>query len=100
MKNRINLFMLSGENDYLKTLLRDMHFGIINCYSKNLLSTSVSDNNYTMIIDKFDMNSIVKFCSLISSSHQVNFRPTGIPIVRFFFNFPVSDSESFKFEYL
>jgi len=52
MKNRINLFMLSGENDYLKTLLRDMHFGIINCYSKNLLSTSVSDNNYTMIIDK------------------------------------------------
>jgi hypothetical protein len=52
MKNRINLFMLSGENDYLKTLLRDMHRGIVNHYSTKLFGVEITDHNYVSIADK------------------------------------------------
>jgi hypothetical protein len=52
MKNRINLFMLSGENDYLKTLLRDMHRGIVNYYSNKFFNTEITDNNYVTMTDK------------------------------------------------
>lgn len=43
---RINIFMLSAENDNLKNVLRKMHRGILSYYSKELLSTKLNDANY------------------------------------------------------
>lgn len=44
---KINLFMLSAENDDLKTLLRSMHRGILNHYSIELLNEEVTEENLT-----------------------------------------------------
>lgn len=43
---RINIFMLSAENDNLKNVLRKVHRGIISYYAEELLSVQLNDNNY------------------------------------------------------
>lgn len=42
---RINVFMLSAENDNLKSILRKMHRGITAFYAKELLNTKLTDEN-------------------------------------------------------
>lgn len=43
---RINIFMLSAENDTLKTILRNMHRGVLSYYASDKLSTTVTDENF------------------------------------------------------
>ena len=43
---RINIFMLSAENDTLKGILRDMHRGILAHYASAKLSTTLTDSNF------------------------------------------------------
>ena len=46
---RINIFMLSAENDNLKSILRDVHMGITSFYAKELLNVDLTDKNYIEI---------------------------------------------------
>lgn len=43
---RVNIFMLSAENDHLKSILRKMHRGITAFYARELLNTELNDENF------------------------------------------------------
>jgi len=56
---RVNIFMLSAENNNLKDVLRHMHRGIIAFYSRELLNVELNDQNYIhtqRMLKKQDIN--------------------------------------------